>query len=150
MAYALREKSGRSYALPRPKPSRIFILKGGESMILGERLRQLREEKNLSQGDIEHKTGLLRCYISRVENGHTVPSVETLEKLSRAMDMELWQIFATPEQEPPKKLGSVVARDKERHIAPFMVFLPKLSPRDRATLLRVASSMARAKTRIAA
>jgi len=47
-------------------------------MIIGERLRNIREEKELSQGDIERKTGLLRCYISRVENGHTVPSVETL------------------------------------------------------------------------
>ena len=52
-------------------------------MIIGDRLRLLREEKKLSQGDIEKRTGLLRCYISRVENGHTVPSVETLEKLAR-------------------------------------------------------------------
>jgi transcriptional regulator with XRE-family HTH domain len=44
-------------------------------MVIGDRLRALREEKKLSQGDIEHRTGLLRCYISRVENGHTVPAV---------------------------------------------------------------------------
>ncbi len=36
-------------------------------MIIGERLRTLREQKNLSQGQIEKRTGLLRCYISRVE-----------------------------------------------------------------------------------
>jgi DNA-binding XRE family transcriptional regulator len=47
-------------------------------MVIGERLRELRENKMLSQGDIERKTGLLRCYISRVENGHTVPNIETL------------------------------------------------------------------------
>ncbi len=46
-------------------------------MIIGDRLRALREEKKLSQGDIEKRTGLLRCYISRVENGHTVPAIET-------------------------------------------------------------------------
>jgi transcriptional regulator with XRE-family HTH domain len=46
-------------------------------MNVGKRLRLLRESKNLSQGDIEEKTGLLRCYISRVENGHTVPTIET-------------------------------------------------------------------------
>jgi len=50
-------------------------------MEIGQKLRQLREEKNLSQGDIEQKTGLFRCYTSRVENGYTVPSVETLESL---------------------------------------------------------------------
>ena len=53
-------------------------------MIIGDRLRELREEKNLSQGDIEKRTGLLRCYISRVENGHTVPAIETLDELERA------------------------------------------------------------------
>lgn len=47
-------------------------------MIIGDRLRELREQKNFSQGDIEEKTGLLRCYVSRVENNHTVPAVETL------------------------------------------------------------------------
>src|SRR6266516_3220299 len=52
-------------------------------MIIGDRLRALREDKKLSQGDIEKRTGLLRCYISRVENGHTVPAIETLEKMAR-------------------------------------------------------------------
>jgi transcriptional regulator with XRE-family HTH domain len=49
-------------------------------VIIGDRLREMREEKKLSQGDIEKRTGLLRCYISRVENGHTIPAIETLEK----------------------------------------------------------------------
>jgi len=52
-------------------------------MIIGNRLKTLRNDRNLSQGDIEKRTGLLRCYISRVENGHTVPSIETLEKMAR-------------------------------------------------------------------
>jgi transcriptional regulator with XRE-family HTH domain len=55
--------------------------------------QQLRESKHMSQGDIEKRTGLLRCYTSRVENGHTVPSVETLEKLAAAFDVPLWKIF---------------------------------------------------------
>jgi transcriptional regulator with XRE-family HTH domain len=62
-------------------------------MVIGERLRDLRAQKNLSQGDIEHKTGLLRCYISRVENGHTVPAVQTLEKMARALDVPMYQLF---------------------------------------------------------
>ncbi len=70
-------------------------------MIIGDRLRELREQKQLSQGDIEKRTGLLRCYISRVENGHTVPAIETLEKLSRAMEVPLYQLFYDGE-EPPK------------------------------------------------
>ena len=56
-------------------------------MVIGDRLRELRAGKKLSQGDIEKRTGLLRCYISRVENGHTVPAIETLEKIARALMM---------------------------------------------------------------
>jgi len=60
---------------------------------IGKRLRELRDAKEFSQGDIEHRTGLLRCYVSRVENGHTVPSLETLEKWAKALDLELYQLF---------------------------------------------------------
>jgi transcriptional regulator with XRE-family HTH domain len=62
-------------------------------MLIGERLRQVRESKKLSQGDIEQRTGLIRCYTSRVENGHTVPSIETLEKFARALEVPLYQLF---------------------------------------------------------
>jgi transcriptional regulator with XRE-family HTH domain len=56
-------------------------------MVIGERLKDLREQKKMSQGDVEKRTGLLRWYISRVENGHTVPSVDTLEKMARALEI---------------------------------------------------------------
>ena len=61
-------------------------------MLVGNRLRELRESKTLSQGDIEKRTGLLRCYISRVENGHTVPPVETLEKMARALEVPIYRL----------------------------------------------------------
>ena len=70
-------------------------------MIIGDRLRALREEKKFSQGDVEHRTGLLRCYISRVENGHTVPAVETLEKFARALEVPMYKLFYDG-AEPPK------------------------------------------------
>ena len=70
-------------------------------MIIGDRLRAVREEKKLSQGDIEKRTGLLRCYISRVENGHTVPAIETLEKMARALEIPLYQLFYDGEKPPP-------------------------------------------------
>ena len=70
-------------------------------MVIGDRLRSLREEKKFSQGDIEKRTGLLRCYISRVECGHTVPAVETLEKFARALEVPMYQLFYDGEK-PPK------------------------------------------------
>jgi transcriptional regulator with XRE-family HTH domain len=62
-------------------------------VLIGDRLQALREEKQLSQGDIEKRTGLFRCYISRVENGHTVPAIETLEKMARALEVPMYQLF---------------------------------------------------------
>jgi transcriptional regulator with XRE-family HTH domain len=70
-------------------------------MVIGERLKALREQKKMSQGDIEKRTGLLRAYISRAVNGHTVPSIETLEKFSRALELPLYVIFYDGEK-PPK------------------------------------------------
>jgi len=69
-------------------------------MIIGDRLRFLREEKKLSQGDIQNRTGLLRCYISRVENGHTVPAIVTLEKLARALEVPFYQLFYESNESP--------------------------------------------------
>jgi len=84
-------------------------------MVISDRLRELREQKNLSQGDIEKRTGLLRCYISRVENGHTVPAIETLEKLARALEVPLYQLFYDG-QEPPK-LPNLLKRKTSDEIA---------------------------------
>ena len=70
-------------------------------MLIGTRLRQLREQKHMSQGDIENRTGLLRCYVSRVENGHTVPSLETLERFAGVLDVPLYQLFYSGEEAPP-------------------------------------------------
>jgi transcriptional regulator with XRE-family HTH domain len=84
-------------------------------MIIGDRLREMREEKKLSQGDIEKRTGLLRCYISRVENGHTVPAIETLEKLARALEVPLYQLFY--EGDEPPKLPNLLKRKTSDDIA---------------------------------
>src|ERR1700740_1501450 len=70
-------------------------------MVIGDRLKTLREDKSLAQGDIEERTGLLRCYISRVENGHTVPSLETLERLASALEIPLYQLFYEGDDPPP-------------------------------------------------
>src|SRR5258708_37912521 len=80
-------------------------------MIIGDRLRALREEKKLSQGDIEKRTGLLRCYISRVENGPTVPAIETLEKLARAMEVPMYELFYDGDQPPQVPLRTTAAEN---------------------------------------
>jgi transcriptional regulator with XRE-family HTH domain len=125
-------------------------------MIIGERLRTLREQKNLSQGDIQDRTGLLRCYISRVENGHTVPAVETLEKMARALEVPLYQLFYDGE-EPPKlpnfplyKKGDDVpwgsfGKDA-RLLSNFRKLLQRISANDRKLLAFIAQKMVRQTT----
>lgn len=120
-------------------------------MIIGERLRVLRETKKMSQGDIEKRTGLLRCYISRVENGHTVPAIETLEKLARAMEVPMYQLFYDGEEPPelphlPKrKTADEIAWGSSGKEARFLARLRRLLSRieepDRRLLLYMAQKM---------
>ena len=121
-------------------------------MIIGDRLRALREQNNLSQGDIEKRTGLLRCYISRVENGHTVPAIETLEKLARALEVLLYQLFYDGETPPtlsnlPKRKTAEEiawgASGKEaRFLTMFRRLLGRIDEGDRRLLLYMAQKMA--------
>ena len=81
-------------------------------MMIGDRLRDLREAKHLSQGDIEKRTGLLRCYVSRVEHGHAVPGIETLEKWAHGLQVPLYQFFYD-EDEPPQ-VPTVLRSSKQK------------------------------------
>lgn len=125
------------------------------TMIIGDRLRWLRKEKNLSQGDIEKRTGLLRGYISRVENGHTVPAVETLEKMARAMDMHLYQLlYEGPEPPDLPKHGKTAASDgwgswgkNARFLAKLRRYLAQMTPRDRHILMKMVSQLLKQKAR---
>ena len=121
-------------------------------MIIGDRLREMREEKKLSQGDIEKRTGLLRCYISRVENGHTVPAIETLEKMARALEVPLYQLFY--EGEEPPKLPNLLKRSSSeenawgsrgkdaRFLGKLRRVLGKTNEQDRKIILLMAQKMA--------
>jgi transcriptional regulator with XRE-family HTH domain len=84
-------------------------------MVIGDRLRDLREQKKLSQGHIEKRTGLLRCYISRVENGHTVPAIETLEKLARALEVPMYKLFYDGDK--PPEVPTLLRRKSSDEIA---------------------------------
>jgi transcriptional regulator with XRE-family HTH domain len=122
-------------------------------MIIGDRLREIREAKQLSQGDIEKRTGLLRCYISRVENGHTVPAIETLEKMARALEVPLYQLFYDGEEPPKlpsllkeKSTGEIawgsVGKDA-RYLSKLRRLLGKSDENQRKLLLHMAQKMAR-------
>ncbi len=111
-------------------------------MNIGERLAALRAAKDLSQGDIERRTGLLRCYVSRVENGHTLPNLDTLEKWAAALGLELYQVFFAGDGRPrPVSAGKTEALDRRER--DLLGLFRKVSEADRRLLLHVAREMAR-------
>jgi transcriptional regulator with XRE-family HTH domain len=113
-------------------------------MLIGEKLKQLRESKNLSQGDIEKRTGLKPAYTSRVEHGHTTPSVETLEKFAGALDIPLYRLFYEGD-EPPKHVTPAADHGKTqvKGMVPLAKALARLDEQDRILLLAMANQMAR-------
>jgi transcriptional regulator with XRE-family HTH domain len=125
-------------------------------MIIGERLRELRVAKHLSQGDIEKRTGLLRCYISRVENGHTVPAIETLEKMARALELPLYQLMYDGDKVPKAPIAVASNGDKShawgprggdaRYFQKLRRLLAKMNSEDRELLLYTVQKMAHRKS----
>jgi transcriptional regulator with XRE-family HTH domain len=121
-------------------------------MLIGERLRQLREAKRLSQSDVEKRTGLLSCYLSRLENGHTVPALETLEKLARALEVRLYQLFYDGDRPPSvpralrKRAGSTAwapIRKEAKYLLRMKRYLTAATEAERKLILRLAERIAR-------
>jgi transcriptional regulator with XRE-family HTH domain len=117
-------------------------------MVIGDRLRDLREFKGLTQDDIQKRTGLMRPHLSRVENGHTVPSAETLEKWARALNVPLYALFYDGDQppmaRPVERAGLWGSTGKDaRLLAKFRRAIARLDDASRALLLQTAREMER-------
>jgi transcriptional regulator with XRE-family HTH domain len=120
-------------------------------MVVGNRLRLLREQKKMSQGDIEERTGLFRCYISRVENGHTMPSLGTLEKFARGLELPLYQLLYDGKEPPKVHPGQKLNRASEtvwgssgkdaRFLSKLCRFLGRANEKDRTLLVSMAQRM---------
>ncbi|HEY2858868.1 MAG TPA: helix-turn-helix transcriptional regulator [Terracidiphilus sp.] len=110
-------------------------------MKIGTTIRTHRLQRGLSQGDIEKKTGLLRCYLSRVENGHTVPSLDTLSKIALALDVPISQFFA--EDSATRKLNPQKLSDEElKFLNQIRRYSAGITESDRKLLLAMARKFA--------
>lgn len=108
---------------------------------IGTTIRTHRLQRGLSQGDIEKKTGLLRCYLSRVENGHTVPSLDTLSKIAAALDLPISQFFA--EDSPGRRLKTrKVSDDELKFLSQIRRYSSNLTDSDRKLLLAMVRKFA--------
>jgi|SRR5580704_1500044 transcriptional regulator with XRE-family HTH domain len=120
-------------------------------MQIGAKLRELRVAKNLSQGDIQNRTGLVRCYTSRVEQGHTVPTIATLEKYANALEVPLYRLFTDEDsvkvpklQQPNDDSSSWGIHGKERDALQTLAnALARMDEQDKKLLLSMAEGMAR-------
>jgi transcriptional regulator with XRE-family HTH domain len=112
-------------------------------MNIGETIRNFRLEKGMSQGDIEKRTGLLRCYLSRVENGHTIPSLDTLAKIATAMEVPLAQFFVAPTEEngAPKTVPQL-GEEEVRFLTQIRRYSPNLNESDRKIVLTMVKKLA--------
>ena len=111
-------------------------------MIIGDRLRALREVKKFSQGDIEKRTGLLRCYISRVENGHTIPSLDTLAKIATAMEVPLAQFFNDNGGDNGNKNLPQLSEEEVRFLSQIRRYSSNLNDSDRKLVIAMVKKMA--------
>ncbi len=112
---------------------------------IGNVIRNYRGQRGLSQGDIERRTGLLRCYLSRVENGHTVPSLETLAKIAEAMDINLADFFPgteTPRDRETQKMLGELSTDEVRFLVEIKRYTTALSEGDKRLVLAMVRKMA--------
>lgn len=112
--------------------------------IIGQRLRRLRDAKKLTQGDLEKRSGLLRCAISRVENGHSVPALHTLEKLAQALRVPLFRLFTDDPRakKPHVPKASVVKSKHDCELESFSKAVSHMSDERRHLFLYMASLMA--------
>jgi transcriptional regulator with XRE-family HTH domain len=111
-------------------------------MNIGDTIRNFRLQKGMSQGDIEKRTGLLRCYLSRVENGHTIPSLDTLSKIAGAMDLPLSQFFAESGNSNGSKSLPQLSDDEVRFLSQIRRYAVSLNESDRKLVLAMIKKMA--------
>ncbi len=112
-------------------------------MNIGETIRNFRLQKGMSQGDIEKRTGLLRCYLSRVENGHTIPSLDTLAKIATAMDVPLAHFFAVNGNgNGDGKALPQLSEDEVRFLTQIRRYSSGLNDSDRKLVLAMVKKMA--------
>jgi len=110
-------------------------------MKIGETIRSFRLQKGMSQGDIEKRTGLLRCYLSRVENGHTIPSLDTLAKIASAFNVPLGELFAANSGDSTNQPSLETDKAQVRFLGEIRRYYSSLNDSDKKLVLAMVKKM---------
>jgi transcriptional regulator with XRE-family HTH domain len=121
--------------------ARARVRNSENQMNIGETIRNFRMQKGMSQGDIEKRTGLLRCYLSRVENGHTVPSLDTLAKIASSLEIPLGNFFTDNTTDTGKNLPQL-SEEEVRFLSQIRRYSSNLNDSDRKLVLAMVKKMA--------
>ena len=79
------------------------------SQRLGARIRTIREERELTQGELADRAEITRAYISIIEQGVKTASLEVLSGIAEVLDVSLSELFLDADREPPKELARLSA-----------------------------------------
>ena len=110
-------------------------------MNIGETIRNFRLQRSMSQGDIEKRTGLLRCYLSRVENGHT-PVPRHARQNCRSHGSALSQFFSEGSNSNGHKGLPQLSDDEVRFLSQMRRYAVNLNDSDRKLVLAMVKKMA--------
>ncbi len=82
--------------------------------LIGKRIRILRLERGLTQGDIEAATGVSRSHLSKIESGKVAnPGLDTLEKIAKALKVSISFLFHFDERTLRKRVQAIEKRKQE-------------------------------------
>ncbi len=63
------------------------------SKLLGEKIRDIRKSKSLSQEDVSYIASLSPTHLGQIERGNKKPTVETISKIANALDVTIIDLF---------------------------------------------------------
>lgn len=66
---------------------------------IGNRIRQLRLQKHLSQEQVALSAGITTAYLGQIERGEKNPTVKLVEKISNVLELSLSELFSDQEIE---------------------------------------------------
>ncbi len=99
--------------------------------LLGLKIKEFRRQKKMTQEQLSEIIGLDNGYISKLEVGQNFPTIDTLEKIAQALDVELYELF---------QYTNLKIREKDFKSEIIKIY-DKLNKEKQFTLYRVAKGL---------
>ena len=104
-------------------------------MELGVKIKKLRKEKKLTQGELAEKIGISGNHLSRLERGVFQPSIEVVKRLALVLDTQVDGLLSGEDETSP------AVSIKNRELTDRVRMIDQLEPEDQQAIMRVIDSM---------